>query len=986
MFLFSLVLLALFVTVFYIRRSFTYWQRLQFPEVKPLFIFGNVKSVVTGEKSFGITIYELYKKTRNIRFVGIYLFFRPALLINDLDIVKNVLNNDFQHFYDRGVYNNVQSDPLSGGLFQLSGSEWKNLRQKLTPAFSSAKLKGMFSKILNVGLDLEKYLEQQIVNDNVVEMKDLLSRYIVDIVASTVFGFEVNTIRNPRHIFRDVGKSFTDPNLINGFRNAGFFLWPNLLKYTGIKFLPKSMRKFCIDVVKATVEERERNRTIRKDLMQSMIQLRNNNNIEQSDELKLETLGNKSMSIDQIAAQVFIMYIAGTESTSATTSFTLHELTQNPNLMKRAQEDVDSALNKHNQIISYESINEMSFIDLCVKETLRKYPALPILNRECTKDYMIPETNELIPKGTAVVISLLGIHRDENYFNDPLKYDPDRFSSVDFNTKAYFPFGDGQRNCIAYRMGILAIKVGLAVLLSKFNFTAIKKEEIEFLPNTIALDAKGGIKLRVTQRYSYWDSVGIPNLKGKIPYGNLQSVVRKQRSFGTAIYDIYTQTKEPFLGIYLFFRPAILMKDPELIKNVMVTDFKHFHDRGVHCDPKNDPMSASLFALPGDAWKSLRQKLTPAFTSGKLKGMFPSILNVGQNFTNVLNPMADKEQLIDIRDLAGRYVIDCLASIAFGQNDVSCLNDPNHDFRASLQRINDNSKFIDIIRRTAVFVCPKLLNLFRMSGLPSFMQEFCLKLVTKTVEERERNNIERKDLMQYLIQLRNSKEHNIDADEWKINSSNNSKKNMSIEEIAGNVFLFYIAGNESSSSTIAYTLYELTQNEDLLKQAQRDITSVLEKHAGELTYESIMDMNYIDLCVKETLRKYPGLPILNRECTQDYQIPNTKHFITKGTSIIISLLGIHRDSRFFPNPNCYDPERFTEEKHEYDEDMYMPFGTGPRNCIAFRMGLMVSKLAIVLLLLNFNFEATSKEQIEFDIGSVALLPKPGQCKIKIMRK
>lgn len=209
------------------------------------------------------------------------------------------------------------------------------------------------------------------------------------------------------------------------------------------------------------------------------------------------------------------------------------------------------------------------------------------------------------------------------------------------------------------------------------------------------------------RQYSYWEHVGIPNIRPNIPFGNLQSVARKERSFGTAIYDIYKQTTEPFLGIYLFFRPALLVRDAELVKNMLTKDFQHFHDRGVYCDPKRDKMSANLFALPGEEWKTLRTRLTPAFTSGKLKGMFPMVKNVGEELVKFMKPLADKGETIEIRDLAGRYVIDCLASIAFGQEGVSTLNDPHHEFRMSGRKLNDNSKTIDIIRRAAVFVCPK---------------------------------------------------------------------------------------------------------------------------------------------------------------------------------------------------------------------------------------------------------------------------------------
>lgn len=226
MWLTSLILITISAAAVFVHRNFTFWKRWNFPEVEPQFIFGNLKPVAEGKKSFGVRIYDLYLQTKATPFIGIYLFFRPALLVNDITIVKNILNKDFQHFHDRGVYHNVKHDPLSGGLFQLPGTEWKNLRQKLTPAFSSAKLKSMFGTFLDVGVKLEKSISKQADDGCIVEMKDLLSRYIVDIIANTIFGCEVSTIENPHHEFRDVGKSFTDPNLINGFRNAGFFLWP----------------------------------------------------------------------------------------------------------------------------------------------------------------------------------------------------------------------------------------------------------------------------------------------------------------------------------------------------------------------------------------------------------------------------------------------------------------------------------------------------------------------------------------------------------------------------------------------------------------------------------------------------------------------------------------------------------------------------------------------------------------------------------------
>jgi cytochrome P450 family 6 len=86
--------------------------------------------------------------------------------------------------------------------------------------------------------------------------------------------------------------------------------------------------------------------------------------------------------------------------------------------------------------------------------------------------------------------------------------------------------------------------------------------------------------------------------------------------------------------------------------------------------------------------------------------------------------------------------------------------------------------------------------------------------------------------------------------------------------------------------------------------------------------------------LSETLRKYPALPVLNRECTKDYQIPGTDIILEKGMATVIPVLGLHYDPKYYPDPERFDPERFTEDekarRHHY---VYLPFGEGPRICI-----------------------------------------------------
>uniref|UniRef100_A0A182J4X2 Cytochrome P450 n=1 Tax=Anopheles atroparvus TaxID=41427 RepID=A0A182J4X2_ANOAO len=463
--------------------------------------------------------------------------------------------------------------------------------------------------------------------------------------------------------------------------------------------------------------------------------------------------------------------------------------------------------------------------------------------------------------------------------------------------------------------------------------------------------------------YSYWDRHGLPNLKPEIPFGNLRKLAEKKESFGVAVNKLYKRTTGRLVGVYLFFQPAILIRDPHLAKRIMVNDFQHFHDRGVYCDEQNDPMSAHLFALPGQRWKNLRSKLTPTFTSGQLRHMMPTFLDVGQKLKYYLETLAGQGNVVDMRDICSRYVLDVIASVFFGF-EADCIHNPDDPFRDALRDLNNPASFVNNIRNASVFICPGLLKLTRLRALPPPMVKFATEVVAFHLNQRERNQTSRKDFIQLLIDLRRE-------------ADGKGEEPMTIEQCAANVFLFYAAGVDTSTGVISYTLHEFTQNPTVMAKARQEIEETLERNGGDITYENIMEMKYLDLCIKETLRKYPGLPILNRECTQDYRVPDSDVVIRKGTQVIIPLLGISMNEKYFPDPELYSPERFGEETKNHDPDAYYPFGAGPRNCIGLRQGILLSKIALALMLQKFNFYATIPPKVDFDTVAITLTPKGG---------
>lgn len=104
------------------------------------------------------------------------MFYKPFLIVNDPNLIRDVLTKEFTSFHDRGIFCNEKIDPLSGHLFQLPGKKWRNLRVKLTPTFTSGKIKQIFPILKETGNILEKYLEEEALKRSIIDVKDIFAR------------------------------------------------------------------------------------------------------------------------------------------------------------------------------------------------------------------------------------------------------------------------------------------------------------------------------------------------------------------------------------------------------------------------------------------------------------------------------------------------------------------------------------------------------------------------------------------------------------------------------------------------------------------------------------------------------------------------------------------------------------------------------------------------------------------------------------------
>nr|AZP56675.1 CYP6K1b [Locusta migratoria migratoria] len=438
------------------------------------------------------------------------------------------------------------------------------------------------------------------------------------------------------------------------------------------------------------------------------------------------------------------------------------------------------------------------------------------------------------------------------------------------------------------------------------------------------------VYVRFRWGYQYWKKKGVSYAEPSFPFGNMGPSILGLESYGKFLREVYEKAKgKRFIGLYSILRPVLLIRDPEFIRRILIKDFSSFHERGVFLDDE-EPLNRQLFFLPSPEWRPRRVKLTPAFTSGKLKGMFQTIQECGRQLSEAAQTCAGRGEPVEVRELVARYSTDVIVSVGFGV-ESDCQRNPDAVFRNWGRRVFTSDLKASFGFRLN-FISPQLADFFRrVSQLPVTYTNFFRKMIADNVEYREKNNVTKRDFIDLLMQLKNK--GFVEGDKLE-NEQDVGKTYFTLEDLAADSFGFFAAGFETSSTTISSSLYELALHEDIQNKLHQEIDEVLNRHGGNITYDAIAEMTYLEKVLSETLRKYPPLPFLNRECTEPYTIPDSDVVVDKGTGIVISLFGLHYDPEHFPDPERFDPERFSEEekanRHPY---VYLPFGDGLHACI-----------------------------------------------------
>lgn len=511
--MFALLLLFLLLLVYvYFTRNHNYWKKRNVKHEEPIPLFGNMYRNVMGKQSIIQIATELYEKYPDEKVVGFYRGTTPELIIRDLDLVRKIISVDFAYFYPRGIGRNPKIEPVFINLFHVDGDAWRLLRQRLTPAFTTAKLKRMFPLVVECAEKLQLVGENIVNQGGECDIRDLMARFTTEFIGACGFGLQFDSINDQNSLFRKFGRLIFDRN--RSLKNIAIVILYDLLPHFRTILQKTLAESYILDMTAAIVRgvrtERNNKPSNRHDFIDLLLELEEKGIIRGESIEKRSDNGSAiqvemEMDFNCMVAQVMIFFAAGFETSSSATSYTLHQLAFHQEEQKKIQDEIDQVLAKYHNKMSYDSINEMTRLRMAFKEGLRMFPSLGTLHRVCAQKYTIPELGITIDPGVRIIIPVQAIQNDEKYFKNPAEFRPERFED-NSNTQdkySYLPFGEGPRMCIGARLGEMQSLAGLAALLSKFTIEPgpSTKQKLEVNPTSnIVQSIKGGLPVKLKLR------------------------------------------------------------------------------------------------------------------------------------------------------------------------------------------------------------------------------------------------------------------------------------------------------------------------------------------------------------------------------------------------------------------------------------------------------------------------------------------------------
>lgn len=418
----------------------------------------NYPSEITGKKK----LYTLFKGLNhplevisgNHRDVGDTYYIKTNFTGKDLifsqdkEFVEYILKQNHKNYYKSEIQSVTLKKYLGKGLLTNNGKDWLQQRRLIQPGFSKAKIANLVS-IMEEEIDTSF---KSFKAESNVDLYDFFHALAFNIVAKTLFSSDVdeNTVTQLSKIITEVQEVFS--------KEVRLPFYTNIINIFGVidKNIEKS--KTAKAIIQRILDKRRTSKEEKNDLLDMLIQTR-------YEDTQLP------MSDEQLVDEMFILFIAGHETTANALSFIFFEISQNPKAEEKIKKEIG---NEGEMVFTSESLMKKSFTVNVIKEGMRLHSPAWAIDREALEDDHFKEYSW--PKGTLIILYISGLHRNPKYWEHPDSFIPERFEDENSKNFAYYPFGAGPRLCIGEHFAMMEMALIVRKFYQKFTFVSNQKE------------------------------------------------------------------------------------------------------------------------------------------------------------------------------------------------------------------------------------------------------------------------------------------------------------------------------------------------------------------------------------------------------------------------------------------------------------------------------------------------------------------------------
>ncbi|KAJ1524588.1 hypothetical protein ONE63_011074 [Megalurothrips usitatus] len=443
--------------------------------------------------------------------------------------------------------------------------------------------------------------------------------------------------------------------------------------------------------------------------------------------------------------------------------------------------------------------------------------------------------------------------------------------------------------------------------------------------------------------HTHWARRGVPHARPRFLVGNFWDSVLQRRTRGDIVGDIYRAfDSRPFVGVYKpLMRPAVLLRDPALIQEVLVKNFRSFQNtETVFPADKDEVFSDNPFMADSERWKELRLRLSQAFTPARVRLAFDDMAGSGRKLVELLLAAGDRTSQ-DADKLAKRYATHAFVQVLFGieANTLKPGEDTGPFYGMGHKIVNADNWLIKL-RFTAFFYCPSLLNIlgYEMANPETLI--FFRKLILDSVQFRQQEGITRDDFIQHAAKL-------ILVD-GKVDDE-------ALRASTARVINAFLETFETVSSSMAATFVLLAAHPGVQDKLRAELRGAFP--TGRLTaHDELVGLPYLDCVCKEAMRVFPTADPIKRTCTKSTVLQASTGeavSVRQGDTIYVSVEAVQHDPAYYSHADEFYPDHFSEEEiARRPKCTYLVFGEGPRMCPGNRFGMLLIKVALASVLLH----------------------------------